>query len=300
MIQGPDITENKTRHTDGLNCVASKIDISKRLRVAVDAIPDKTGKVNSAEGYKVTQGVESMAITALAKIPAVQVVERRNVEAFNMETELTDKKRIGDGQKYPLSNGRTLNYRPLLTGKVNGADYYITGAITEVNYNIHSGGQILDVSGLSFGKKTVVMNVALDLRIVDVKTLDVIDAVTLQKQFVGLRTQNGLYRFIDKELVSFDNGASTDEPLQLGIRSLVERGVSRLVGKLFNVETEHCFEAPIQPEIYPVRSDRYSRSNAYFPSPTPEAVSYSDSQYEGTTTPTYRGYNEKYNYSSTL
>jgi len=124
-LQGPAITENNTRYTSGLSCVSDRIKLSKKIKVTIDQIPDKTGKVNSAEGYKITQGVESMAITALTKIKAIQVVERRNIASFNIETELMEKKRIGDKKRYKLSNGRSINYKPMMSGKIHSADYYI-------------------------------------------------------------------------------------------------------------------------------------------------------------------------------
>jgi curli production assembly/transport component CsgG/holdfast attachment protein HfaB len=244
-LKGPKITTNKTPYTQGLQCVSDRISLDRKIRLTIDQIPDKSGKVNSSEGYKLTQGVESMAITALSKIPAIQVVERRNIRAYNIESDLMRKKLIGDERKYSLSDGKKINYRPMLSGSVSGADFYITGAITEVNYNIYSGGKILNISGIELGKKTVVMNVAMDLRIIDVKTLDVINSISLQKQFVGERNKAGLYRFIKKELVNLDVGSSTDEPLQLGVRSLVERGIAQLVGDLFKVRVNECYDKSI-------------------------------------------------------
>jgi len=240
-LQGPSITTNDTRYTRGLACVSDRINISSKVRISVGQIPDKTGKVNTTEGYKLTQGVESMAITALAKIPAIQVVERRNLETYNIEAKLMRQKLIGDGRKYQLSNGKKINYRPMLSGSVKGADYYITGAVTEVNYNIYSGGHSLNVSGFELGTRTVAMNVAMDLRLVDVKTLDVIDAISLQKQFIGKQTKAGLYRFVDSELVTYNGGRSIDEPLQLGVRAIVERGTAQLVGRLFGVRVDECY-----------------------------------------------------------
>ncbi len=245
-LKGPVITENLTTYTSGLSCVSDRIRLTRKVKITIDQIPDKSGKVNSSEGYKITQGVESMAITALSKIKSIQVVERRNISSFNTESELMQKKRIGDKKYYKLSNGRKIRYKPMLSGQIHSADYYITGAVTEVNYNIYSGGKLLNVSGLEIGSKTVMMNVAMDLRIVNVHTLEVIDSISLQKQFVGKRTKAGLYRFMDKELVNYDGGSSTDEPIQMGVRSLVERGVAQLVGRLFNVRVNECYHDDIQ------------------------------------------------------
>lgn len=246
FIKGPAITENNTSYTSGLSCVSDRIHLNRKVRITIDQIPDKSGKVNTSEGYKLSQGAESMAITALTKINAIQVVERSNIRSFNLETDLMKNKRIGDDRLYKLASGKQISYKPMLAGKVHGANYYITGAITEVNYNLYSGGKSLNVSGLEIGSKTVRMNVAMDLRIVDVKSLEVIDSVSLQKQFIGKRTKAGLYRFLESELVNFDGGSSIDEPLQMGVRSLVERGVAHLVGRLFNVQVDQCYNDNIK------------------------------------------------------
>ena len=241
VLKGPAITENTTDYTSGLFCVSDRISLNRKIRITVDKIPDKSGKVNSKEGYKLSQGVESMAITALTKINAIQVIERRNIDTFNIEQELMKDKRIGDNRIYKISGGRKIKYKPLLSGKVHGADYFITGAITEVNYNLSSGGQIINLSGLEIGTKTVRMNVAMDLRIVDVNNLSVLDSISLQKQFIGKRTKAGIYRFYDNDIVNFDAGSSIDEPLQVGVRSLVERGVAHLVGRIFNINVDQCY-----------------------------------------------------------
>jgi curli production assembly/transport component CsgG/holdfast attachment protein HfaB len=246
VLRGPAITENNTSYTSGLSCVSDRIHLNRKVRVTIDKIPDKSGKVNSSEGYKLSQGVESMAITALTKIKAIQVVERSNIRAFNIETDLMKNKRIGDDRLYKLANGKKISYKPMLAGKIYGANYYITGAITEVNYNLYSGGKVINISGLELGSKKVRMNVAMDLRIVDVKSLEVIDSVSLQKQFIGKRTKAGVYRFLDNELTNFDGGSSTDEPLQVGVRSLVERGVAHLVGRLFSVQVDECYNDNIK------------------------------------------------------
>lgn len=245
-LKGPAITENNTDYTYGLSCVSNSIALNQKVKITIDAIPDKSGKVNSTEGYKLSQGVESMAITALTKIDAIQVVERRNMSTFKIETGLMKAKRIGDNRKYKISNGQTISYKPLLAGKVHGADYFITGAITEVNYNLSSGGQVLNVSGVELGSKTVRMSVAMDLRIVDVHTLNVIDSISLQKQFIGKRTKAGVYRFFDSEIINADAGSSVDEPLQTGIRAMVERGIAHLVGKLFNINADQCYNDNIK------------------------------------------------------
>jgi curli production assembly/transport component CsgG/holdfast attachment protein HfaB len=248
ILKGPPITHNETPYTSSLKCAADLVaknseSFSRRYRIAVDQIPDLTGKMNTTEGTKITQGVEYMAITALHKFTkTVQTIERRSIHIYNIENDLAGKQLIGDGKNYTLSNGQSINFRPLLKGSVDGADYFIAGAITEVNYNLYSGGGLFGISGFNFGKRKVAMNVAIDLRIINMDNLQVEDSITLQKQFIGERTKGDAFRFFDKELLSLDGGYSRDEPIQRGVRSLIEQGVSALVGKIMRVETDSCFQ----------------------------------------------------------
>lgn len=247
-LNGPPITKNLTPYNESLSCVATLLEsnketFSRKLKMAVGEFPDRTGKVNAVEGAKISQGVEYMAITAMSKFSdSIQLVERLNLAAYRFESDLTSRKLIGDNRNYDLSNGKSLNYRPMLSGSISGADFYITGAITEVNYNLYSGGSLLGISGISFGKKTVAMNVAVDMRIINMRNLEIVDSISLEKQFIGERTKNGVYRFAGDELVMFNGGDSRDEPIQRGVRSLVEKGVSALVGKVMRVETDACFQ----------------------------------------------------------
>ena len=62
------------------------------------------------------------------------------------------------------------------------SDYFITGGLTEVNYNIASGGYQIGASNVGIKRRYNGMNVATDLRLVDTRTLRVVKTVSLQKQ----------------------------------------------------------------------------------------------------------------------
>ncbi|MCZ9335816.1 CsgG/HfaB family protein, partial [Klebsiella pneumoniae] len=73
-------------------------------------------------------------------------------------------------------------YRRILAGQVPGSDFYIVGGITEVNYNIRSGGFDAAVGEVDSDRpgsgiathRTYVMNIAMDLRLVQTTTLEVV------------------------------------------------------------------------------------------------------------------------------
>jgi len=246
IINGPKVTRNNTPATVGLMCVGNTINNAypgkKRIRVSIGSIPDLTGKFsNNDAGYKVTQGAALMAYSALQKMKAVQVVERADTNIFQFETTLANQRMLGDRVNYRLPNGQTINYRPILSGKVLGSAYYVTGGITEINYNIYSGGGELDVAWFG-GSRRYVMNIAMDLRLVNSQTLEVVSALTLQKQIIGYETKLGVFKFFGSELVDLNIGEKNDEPVQLGVRTIIEQGVAELIGSLYKIDTEKLFD----------------------------------------------------------
>jgi len=247
VLTGPGITRNNTPYTAGLMCVGEHINVVKhparKLRISVGDIPDLTGKFTDNDGgYKVTQGAALMAVSALGKMKAVSIVERGDTKIFDFEIKLADKKVLGDNTVYRMPDGKTINYRPIKSGSVSGSDYYITGGITEINYNIRSGGAELDVGGTFAGMRQYVMNIAMDLRIVDSRTLEIADTLTLQKQIIGYETKAGVFKFFGVELVDLNAGNKVDEPIQLGIRAIVEQGIGELIASLYDIDAAAYFK----------------------------------------------------------
>lgn len=254
-LSGPKITRNKTEFHDSLVCASQKLaktdtGFSRKPRVVIDQIPDLSGKINSTEGTKISQGVDHMAVTALQSFSSsIDIVERSILNAFNVENNLTRQQLVGDGVRRQVAGQKNpLNFKPLFKGNIYSADYFITGAITEVNYNLFSGGGVLGISNVNFGKRKVALNVGIDLRIVNMHNLKVEDALTLEKQFIGERLNGDALRFVDSELLSLDGGASRDEPIQRGVRAMIERGISALLGSVMGVSLDACFQ-PKSPEL---------------------------------------------------
>jgi len=84
---------------------------------------------------------------------------------------------------------------PYFGGSITKSDYYIVGGITELNYDIRSGGIETGVNSVGPKARTYTQSVALDLRIVDTRSLLVVRTVSLTKQFTGYETGFGIFRF---------------------------------------------------------------------------------------------------------
>ncbi|AXQ68790.1 putative transcription activator protein hfaB [Caulobacter phage CcrPW] len=195
---------------------------ARPLRIAVGKVGDFTGKFSneaSEGGFRVTQGGALMISSALGKLANVDQVERLDTQVADIDTLLAKSQLLRDGDAL----------RGLTAGQYDGSDYYIIGGITEVNYNIRSGGGKVGVSNIYGGKRTYTMNVAADLKIVETKSLKVVKTISVQKQITGYENTFGLFTFKGDYLFDLDFGSKGQEPLQLGVRSVLEYGTLELI-----------------------------------------------------------------------
>jgi curli production assembly/transport component CsgG/holdfast attachment protein HfaB len=227
------VTSNPTPYSQALVCLGgyARQNGIGAPRIAVGRIADYTGKAESdGSGRKITQGASLMAISALAKSGA-RLVERYDTSVSELELKYTNNKLISDAPN---------DYRKIMAGQVPGSDFYIVGGITELNYNIRSSG--LDAAGgdldptdgkYNTGARFFVMNVGVDLRLVETKTLEVVDVISYQKQVIGREVSLGVFDFLNGNVFDVSVGEGALEPLQLAVRATIERGVLEMMANLY-------------------------------------------------------------------
>ena len=234
------VTPNPTPYSGALVCLGeyARARGLRAPRIAVGRISDYTGKEESdGSGRKLTQGASLMAISALAKAGA-PLVERYDTSVSELELKYANNKLITDDP-----NARPdvpTDYRKIMSGQVPGSDFYIVGGITELNFNIRSsgvnaeGGKV-STTGVkaSMGGSVYVMNIGLDLRLVNTKTLEVVDVISYQKQIVGREISAGVFDIFHGVAVDVSAGNAGLEPMQLGVRALIERGVLEMMANLY-------------------------------------------------------------------
>lgn len=209
------VTNNDTPYSQ---CLKAMRDVpANNLPIfAVGEIADKTGQVNYDEnGHALTQGASEMVISAMAKTGKVHMVERLDLRIPLAEVKLSEQKKLSRTQYAALP----------------ASDFIVVGALTELNYNIVSGGAQLFVKGMGGGARTVVVNVAMDLRVIDSRNFAIRYVSSLQKQILGYEVEANVFRFFGDTLIEFDAGAIRNEPMQLGVRSVAEMAV-------YNIMTE--------------------------------------------------------------
>jgi curli biogenesis system outer membrane secretion channel CsgG len=247
------VTSNGTPYSAALMCLA---DYARRYnlpspRIAVGRISDYTGAVSADGGRQITGGASLMAYSALAKAGA-HIVERYDTSISELELRYANNKLIGDEGNTPDQN----NYRRILAGQVPGSDFFIVGGITEVNYNIRSAG--VDIAGGEadsdkpgsglFQGKVYVMNVAMDLRLVQTTSMEVVDVISYQKQIIGREVSAGVFDFLNGNVFDVSAGTGGMEPVQLAVRSLVERATLEMMANLYGAPgPQVCLDAAHDP-----------------------------------------------------
>ncbi|MCX7357261.1 MAG: holdfast anchoring protein HfaB [Alphaproteobacteria bacterium] len=233
------VTANPTAYTPALDCLHSYATSNNVAapRIAVGRILDYTGSVSEEGGRRITQGASLMAMSAFNKAGA-RLVERFDTSVTELELRYANNRLIGQEG----ANANDENVRRIYAGQMPGSDYYFVGGITELNYNIRSTG--IDAQGGhtdardgvgNAGARLYVMNIALDFRLIDTRTLEVVDVISYQKQIIGRELRAGVFSFFDNTIVDIAGGERALEPVQLAVRAGVERAVVEVMSRFYNV-----------------------------------------------------------------
>jgi curli biogenesis system outer membrane secretion channel CsgG len=215
------------------------------LGIAVGDVKDYTGKYSQNEGNAITQGGALMIYSALGKMgDVIKLQERFDTRIAELELAYTDRRQLGDGREHTVESGKpAVPWVPYYGGTILKSQYYIVGGITELNYNIASGGAEVFVNSVGAKKRTFTMNIGVDLRIVDTRSLVVLRTSSIQKQIVGEEVGAGVYKFFGTELVDVNVGNKNQEPLQLGVRTTIEHGVVELVAAVAGIDPAQCIDS---------------------------------------------------------
>jgi curli production assembly/transport component CsgG/holdfast attachment protein HfaB len=250
------VTANPTAYTPALDCLSgyARSNQAAAPRIAVGRILDYTGSVSEEGGRRITQGASLMAMSAFNKAGA-RLVERFDTSVTELELRYANNRLIG--QEGPNANDE--NVRRIYAGQMPGSDYYFVGGITELNYNIRSvgvdaqGGHTDARDGVgNISGRLYVMNIALDFRLIDTRTLEVVDVISYQKQIIGRELRAGVFSFFDDTIIDIAGGERALEPVQLAVRAGVERAVVEVMSRFYNVTDSNVCAAAIQAEGDPM------------------------------------------------
>jgi curli biogenesis system outer membrane secretion channel CsgG/outer membrane protein OmpA-like peptidoglycan-associated protein len=246
VVIGPPVRDNFTPMNPALACLSTQISRGNqpKLTIAVDDIKDYTGQYNINEGDAITQGGSLMVMSALGKLGgAINVADRFNTDVTQMELSFMNQRELGDGLNHMVGTGpgaKSVPWIPYYGGSIAASQYYITGGITELNYNVQSGGFQFQVNNLGPQDRVYTEDVGIDLELVDTRTLLVVKSISLVKQLTGYEVGFNIFQFFGSNLYNLNIGNKSQEPAQLGVRTLLEEGVLRLVATAEGLAPEPC------------------------------------------------------------
>ncbi len=242
MPMGTPVRDNRSPMEAALACFGAELSGNQapRLVIAVGEVKDYTGKYSINEGSAITQGGSLMVYSALGKIGGpLAIAERFDPTIAERELGYIDRRQLGDGNVHDM-NGNPVPWLPYFGGSITRSDYFIVGGITELNYNIRSGGGEIRINNIGPKARVYTQSVAVDLRIVDSRSLLVVETISLTKQFSGYEVGANMFRFFGTDLFDINIGREGQEPLQLGIRTALEEATMRLVAAVQRTDPARC------------------------------------------------------------
>lgn len=277
QVVGPSVTRNTTPLEPAFQCMGSALRsrLPNKPKIGVGQVRDYTGKFSELDGGSaITQGGSLMTISALGKLRgAVRVFERFDTTVSEWELGLLGKRYLGDEKVHAVNtNGdvQQVPWKPYTGGTVVETDYFIVGGITELNYTITSGGVRAEINQMGPSARSFVANVAVDLRLIDTKSLEVLETVSLQKQVIGREVGLSVFEFFSDVLVDIEVGGKHLEPLQLAVRTTLEQAVLELLSPMAGVDPLSCIE--YRPDNLKLPPGSLLKLDASTPTPQASAV----------------------------
>ena len=84
---------------------------------------------------------------------------------------------------------------------------------------------------------------SLNVRLINTRTLEVVDVISYQKQIVAHQIGAGVFKILNGNAFDLSAGEGALEPLQLGVRSVIERATVEMVANLYGMSgPEACMQ----------------------------------------------------------
>ena len=215
--------------------------------IAVYDFVDMTGQKKPVKDFAsmssaVTQGSYQILIKALQDAGGgkwFRVVERHSLASLLQERKLIRTTRqMADGD----------NAEPLPALLFAGA--YITGGIVGYDSNVVTGGAGARILGIGAHKEYRQDIVSIILRLINVKSGEVIITTTIEKTIFSTSTGADVFKYVDAGvmLLEIEAGIAKNEPVTFAVRKAIEAGVVELIKQ--GVEKDLWkYKEIIEPEI---------------------------------------------------
>lgn len=198
---------------------------SGKIYVSVYNIQDETGqfKPYPASNFStaVPQSATSMLVTALKDSRWFVPLERQGLQNL-----LNERKIIRAAQE----NGTVAINNRFPLQSLTAANVMVEGSIIGYESNVKSGGIGARYFGIGADTQYQLDQIAVNLRVVNVSTGEVLSSVNTSKTILSYEVQAGVFRFIDyQRLLEGEVGFTANEPVMLCLMSAIETGVILLI-----------------------------------------------------------------------
>lgn len=220
-----------------------------RVPVAVYGFRDLTGQYkpapDSSYSTAMTQGGTAILTKALLDSRWFLPLEREGLQ--NLLTERRIARAQGEGE----TAAPALQLPPLLK-----AALLIEGGIVGYESNVRTGGMGVRYLGIGASDQYRVDQITVSLRAVDVRTGQVMAALTTTKTVYSMKLAADVYRYVSfKRLLDAEAGFTRNEPAQLCLQDAVEAAVVHLVAlgierNLWDLQSEADRQSPVLQEAW--------------------------------------------------
>lgn len=192
-----------------------------KIFVSVYNIQDETGqfKPYPASNFStaVPQSATAMLVTALKDSRWFIPLERQGLQNL-----LNERKIIRAAQE----NGTVGVNNRMPLQSLTAANIMVEGSIIGYESNVKSGGAGARYFGIGADTQYQLDQIAVNLRVVNVSTGEILSSVTTSKTILSYEVQAGVFRFIDyQRLLEGEIGYTSNEPVMLCLMSAIETGV---------------------------------------------------------------------------
>ena len=220
VLESPEsILLSEANVTTARQLLAALPDPAQPIPIALSALTDTTGQLKADGGAAstvVSQGTTEMLITALQRSRQFAILDRVRFADVMNEQNLVTSSRVVPGQG-PVP------------GQLTGAKYMISGSVTEYQVSKETGGIGLVIAGKGGSQEYARAQVALDLRVTDLTSGEVVWAESLRGEVLGEKVGIQLFSFLGKNIVEFETGQGKQQVINLVVRTLLEEAVFHLV-----------------------------------------------------------------------
>ena len=162
-----------------------------------------------------------MLVTALKDSRWFIPLERQGLQNL-----LNERKIIRAAQE----NGTVAMNNRIPLQSLTAAKIMVEGSIIGYESNVKSGGVGARYFGIGADTQYQLDQIAVNLRVVNVSTGEILSSVNTSKTILSYEVQAGVFRFIDyQRLLEGEIGYTSNEPVMLCLMSAIETGVIFLI-----------------------------------------------------------------------